>query len=117
MEIFNNPTQRIIQESVPGKQITLLHLIASPNKSLYMKLGLEESGEAIGIMTITPYEGVVIAADIATKSAPVEIGFLDRFGGSLLFVGDVSSVEASLSAIRNYFQSKLMYNCVEVTRT
>ncbi len=113
MEILN----RIIQESVPGKQITLLHVIASPHKSLYMKLGLEESGEAIGIMTITPYEGVIIAADIATKAAQVDIGFLDRFGGSLLFVGDIASVEAALVSIKEYFSSKLSYNCVELTRT
>ncbi len=112
-----NATSRVIQESVPGKQITLMHIIASPNKSLYMKLGLEESGEAIGIMTITPYESVIIAADIATKSASVEIGFLDRFGGSLLFVGDVASVEASFVAINKYFRTVLMYNCVEITRT
>ncbi len=117
MENFNCASSRIIQESVPGKQITLLHIIASPDKSLYMKLGLEESGEAIGIMTITPYEGVIIAADIATKSAAIEIGFLDRFGGSLLFVGDVASVDAALVAIQTYFKNKLMYNCVDITRT
>ena len=66
--------QRIIQEYVPGKQITLAHLIASPDHSLYQKLGLESTG-AIGIMTITPSEGAIIAADIATKAAGVEIGF------------------------------------------
>lgn len=109
--------ERIIQETVPGKQITLLHVIASPHKSIYLKLGLEESKEAIGIMTITPSEGVIIAADIATKASAVDIGFLDRFGGSLLFVGDVASVEAALNAIHDYFQSVLKYNCVAITRS
>ena len=32
--------QRIVQELVPGKQITLAHIIASPDKILYEKLGL-----------------------------------------------------------------------------
>ena len=32
--------QRIIQELVPGKQITLAHIIASPDPVLYAKLGL-----------------------------------------------------------------------------
>ena len=32
---------RIIQESVPGKQITLAHIIANPDKTLYRKLGLD----------------------------------------------------------------------------
>ena len=90
--------QRIIQEYVPGKQITLAHLIASPDDSLYQKLGLETQG-AIGIMTITPSEGAIIAADIATKAAGVDIGFLDRFSGSLVITGDVASVEAALKQV------------------
>ena len=32
---------RIIQELVPGKQITLAHIIANPDKILYRKLGLD----------------------------------------------------------------------------
>ena len=31
--------QRIIQEFVPGKQVTLAHLIANPEPDLYKKLG------------------------------------------------------------------------------
>ena len=32
--------QRIVQEYVPGKQITLAHVIANPVDDLYRKLGL-----------------------------------------------------------------------------
>jgi ethanolamine utilization protein EutS len=32
-------TERMIQEYVPGKQVTLAHLIANPGKDLYKKLG------------------------------------------------------------------------------
>ena len=32
---------RIVQELVPGKQITLAHVIANPDKILYKKLGLD----------------------------------------------------------------------------
>ena len=53
--------QRIIQEYVPGKQVTLMHLIASPMPSLYMKLGLVDAEGAIGIFTITPTEAAMIA--------------------------------------------------------
>ncbi|QJB57061.1 BMC domain-containing protein [Pseudodesulfovibrio sp. zrk46] len=110
--------QRIIQEYVPGKQVTLAHLIASPQRDIYLKLGLDnETTGAIGIMTITPSEGVIIAADVATKAASVEIGFLDRFGGSLLFTGDVASVEASLRAALEYFEDVLKYTSVELTRS
>ena len=114
----NEQKQRVIQEYVPGKQVTLAHLIASPHESIYMKLGLDdETGDAIGILTITPPEGVIIAADIATKSASVEIGFLDRFGGSLVLVGDVASVESALKGVLEYFEEVLRYDSVEMTRS
>ena len=32
--------QRIIQEYVPGKQVTLAHIIANPDEDIYKKLGL-----------------------------------------------------------------------------
>ncbi|WP_163336010.1 BMC domain-containing protein [Desulfopila sp. IMCC35008] len=110
--------QRIIQEYVPGKQVTLAHVIANPDRSIYLKLGLDdESAGAIGILTITPYEGVIIAADVATKAANVEIGFLDRFGGSLLLVGDVASVESSIREVLNFFKKILHYSTAEMTRS
>ena len=61
--------QRIVQELVPGKQITLAHIIANPDGELYEKLGLdprvELSRAAIGIMTVSPSETAIIMADIA----------------------------------------------------
>ena len=80
--------QRMIQEYVPGKQVTLLHVIASPHKDIYKSLGLDDEGcNSIGILTITPGEAVIVAADIATKAADVSLGFLDRFGGALVITG------------------------------
>jgi ethanolamine utilization protein EutS len=118
IETHNEHKQRIIQEYVPGKQVTLAHVIANPQRSIYLKLGLDnESAGAIGILTITPYEGVIIAADVATKAASVEIGFLDRFGGSLLLVGDVASVEASVREVLNFFENVLHYSVAEMTRS
>ena len=85
---------RVIQEYVPGKQVTLAHLIAHPNKELCKKVGLNsEVTKAIGILTLTPGETAIIAGDVATKAGNVEIGFLDRFTGTLVINGDVSSVE------------------------
>nr|WP_276038035.1 BMC domain-containing protein [Desulfovibrio mangrovi] len=116
--LADEPKQRVIQEYVPGKQITLAHVIASPQKSIYLKLGLDnETCDAIGLLTITPSEGVIIAADIATKAAGVDIGFLDRFGGSLLITGDVGSVEAALRGVLDYFDGVLHYASVPMTRS
>ena len=91
--------ERIIQEFVPGKQVTLAHVIANPDKNLYGKLGLIDATGAIGIMTITPSEGAMIAADVATKAADVKVGFVDRFNGSLVITGDVSAVEVALREV------------------
>lgn len=108
--------QRIIQEFVPGKQITLAHVIAQPIPDIYSRLGLEESG-AIGIVTLTPGETSIIAADIATKSAAVSIGFLDRFTGSLVITGDVASVETALQEINQVLNFMLGYTPCSITKT
>lgn len=113
--------QRIIQEFVPGKQITLAHLIANPVTSLSKKMGLQpaskDGAKAIGIMTITPSEAAIIAADVATKSADVEIGFIDRFSGSLLITGDVAAVESALSGVIDLLSGKMNYTPTDITRS
>ncbi|MDU5144091.1 MAG: BMC domain-containing protein [Paenibacillus dendritiformis] len=107
---------RMIQESVPGKQVTLAHMIASPVPDMYARLGIDEAG-AIGILTLSPGETSIIAADIATKAADVEIGFLDRFTGSVLLTGDIASVETALRAIIETFCNRLGFATAEITRT
>lgn len=58
--------ERIIQEFVPGKQVTLAHLIAHPGEELAKKIGVPDAG-AIGIMTLTPGETAMIAGDLARR--------------------------------------------------
>lgn len=112
---------RIIQELVPGKQITLAHVIANPDKILYRKLGLDPavdySKSAIGILTVSPSETAIIAADIALKSSGAELGFVDRFSGTVIVTGTVSEVEASMEAITDYAQNKLGFSVCELTKT
>lgn len=108
--------QRVIQEYVPGKQVTLAHVIANPDPVLYTKLGIQEAG-AIGILTLTPTETSIIAADIATKAADVELGFLDRFTGSLVLVGEVAAVEMAMEAINQYLSEKLRFTPALLTRS
>ena len=113
--------QRIIQELVPGKQISLAHIIANPDKVMYTKLGLDPtvdySKSAIGIMTVSPAEAAIIMGDIAMKASAVEIGFVDRFSGSLIVTGTVSEVDASTKAVLDYFQITLHFTVCPVTRT
>ncbi|MEZ0575148.1 BMC domain-containing protein [Halodesulfovibrio aestuarii] len=108
--------QRIIQESVPGKQVTIAHVIAAPDPDIYERLGVQAHG-ALGILTLSPYEVSIIAADIATKAASVEIGFIDRFTGSLVLCGDVQSVETALQFVLENLSSNLGFSVSPLTRS
>ncbi len=112
---------RIIQEYVPGCQVTLAHIIASPDKILYQKLGLDPKIDyeraAIGITTVTPSETAIIMADIAMKSSGITLGFVDRFSGSLIFTGTVSEVEAGMQALVDYVRDQLDYTVCPITKT
>ncbi len=112
---------RIIQELVPGKQITLAHIIAAPDKIVYQKLGLnpdiDYNRAAIGILTVSPAETAVIAADIALKTSNVELGFVDRFSGTLIITGMVSDVMAAIEASVAYIRDTLGFSVCEVTKT
>lgn len=113
--------QRIIQELVPGKQITLAHIIANPDRILYKKLGLDPavdySKSAIGIITMSPSETAIIAGDIAIKASGAELGFVDRFSGTLIVTGTVSEVEASVKAVTDYCLETLRFTVCDITRT
>lgn len=113
---MNEEKKRFIQEFVPGKQVTLSHLIANPDKDMFDKLGIEEAG-ALGIMTLTPSETVIIAGDLATKAANVQIGFLDRFTGSLVIVGSVSEVDAAMMEINRFLSEVLSYTPSIITKS
>lgn len=115
-DFLNKNIQRVIQESVPGKQITIAHIIASPMPDIYERLGIDDKG-AIGILTLSPFETAIIAADIATKVADVEIGFLDRFTGSVVINGDIQSVETALSAVNDALKNMLGFTVAPITRT
>ena len=110
--------QRVIQEYVPGKQVTLAHIIANPDEDIYKKLGIiVEKKNAIGILTITPSEAAIIAADVATKTSDVELGFIDRFSGSVVLTGDVSSIESALKEVLKVLGDMLNFSSTIITRT
>lgn len=114
MEVVN----RTIQEYVPGKQVTLAHIIANPDIEMYKKIGLNtEYKQSVGILTITPSEATIIAADIATKSGDITIGFIDRFSGSLVIVGDVSAIESAIYEILNVLNNLLGFSSCQITKT
>jgi len=120
-ELSYQDKMRIVQELVPGKQITIAHVIANPDEILYRKLGLDPAVEysktAIGIVTMSPAETAIIAGDIAIKSSAAELGFVDRFSGTLIVTGTISDVEASLSALVDYCRDTLGFTVCPITKT
>ena len=111
---------RIIQETVPGKQITMAHIIASPDPIIYQKLGLDPRMDynhaAIGVLTQTPSETAIITADLAIKASGVDIGFIDRFSGTLIITGTISDVNAAFERILDYTSRELGFDTCRITR-
>ena len=111
---------RIIQELVPGKQITLAHVIGGPRPIVYKKLGLnpdvDYGNSAIGILNMSPPESAVIASDISIKTGDVYLGFVDRFSGTLIITGLLSEVNSAVNENLRYFRDDLGYSCCEITR-
>ena len=110
--------QRVVQESVPGKQITLAHIIANIDDNVFKKLGLVcDEKNSLGILTITPSEASIIAADICLKFGKLKLGFVDRFCGSVVVIGDISSIEAALKEVITVLSKTLGFSTTSITTT
>ena len=114
---------RIISPLVSGKEITLAHVIGTSDYSIYKNLGLDigfhagddPTGRSIGLLHITPAESVVIAADIAVKSGDIDIGFMDRFTGSLIITGARAEVDEAIADNVRYFYEELGYTVCPIS--
>lgn len=112
---------RIVQELVPGKQISLAHIIAAPDPLLVEKLSFpresERSKTAIGILTMSPAETSIIGADLAVKASGVTLQNVDYSSGTLVFTGTVSEVESAMNAVVEYANRTLAFSVCDITRT
>lgn len=114
---------RLVRVKVPAKEISLAHLIGVSEPRIYQNLGLsigthageDHTGQSIGLIHVTPAEATVIAADIATKSGVVELGFLDRFSGSVIILGSRSDVRSALEGVLEFFSYKLKFVVCDIT--
>ncbi|MGO3110955.1 MAG: BMC domain-containing protein [Latilactobacillus curvatus] len=114
---MTNQLKRVIQESVPGKQITLSHIIANPETAILESIGIERRQISLGIMTITPPEAAAIVSDVATKAGAVNIEFIDRFSGSLVLSGAVDGIESAIIAGCGFLRDQLGFTIPEITRS
>ena len=68
-------------------------------------------------MKFTPWESSFVAADIATDTAAVRIGFVDRFVGCLVITGLNTNVMMAMEGVRNYFRDKLSFAVCDITKS
>ena len=109
--------KRIIQEFVPGKQVTLAHVIANPTEDLYLKLGLIDASGAIGIFTITPSEAAMIARRCGHQVGQRVhrlCGPLQRLVGHH---GDVAAVQSALTEVMNTLCGMMGFASAPITKT
>lgn len=116
---------RMTRVRVPGKEVCMAHVICPSDESIYQNLGLHigvhegenHRGEAIGMIRFTPWEAVVVAADIAMKSADVQIGFMDRFCGSLILLGGLSQVQTAVEEVVRFFGEELGFDTCQIHKS
>lgn len=109
---------RIIQEFVPGKQVTLAHIIANADPQLFPKIGLmDKSAGSVAVLTLTPGEAAIIGGDIATKASAVQLAYVDRFSGSLLLVGQLADIDTAVHSVVQTLESVLGFTPCAITRT
>ena len=102
---------RMTRLRVPAKEVCLAHVLNPSEERIYHNLALhigvhegeDHTGEAIGLIRFTPWEAVVVAADVAIKSADVQICFMDRFCGSLIVSGNLTEVQTAVESVVEYF--------------
>lgn len=115
---------RMTRLRIPGKEVCLAHVISASRPEVYQNLGLhigvhegeDHAGESIGLIRFTPWEAVVVAADVAMKSADVQLGFMDRFCGSLIITGGLSEVETAVEEVVRFFKEELGFQTCAVHR-
>ena len=115
---------RITRLRVPGKEVCLAHIISASQPCVFQNLGLhigvhegeDHTGESIGLIRFTPWEAVVVAADVAMKSADVQIGFMDRFCGSLILTGGLSEVQTAVEEVVRFFKEVLDFQTCNIHR-
>ena len=116
---------RMTRVRVPGKEVCLAHVINPSQACIYQNLGIhigvhegeDHTGEAVGMMRFTPWESVVVAADVAVKSAQVEVGFMDRFCGSLIITGGLSQVQTAVEEVVRFFGEVLDFRTCEIHKS
>lgn len=116
---------RMTRVRVPGKEVCLAHVITPSDPCIYQNLALhigvhegeDHTGEALGLIRFTPWEAVVVATDVALKSADIQVCFMDRFCGTLIISGRLSDVQTSVESVVKFFGEELGFSVCKVHKS
>ena len=73
--------------------------------------------ESLGIIETFSAASAIKAADTAVKSANVEVGFMDRFCGSLILTGGLAEVQTAVESVVKFFDEVLGFKTCEIHRS
>ena len=116
---------RMTRVRVPGKEICLAHIINPSDPCIYQNLALhigvhegeDHTGETLGLIRFTPWEAVVVGADVAMKSANVQVCFMDRFCGSLIISGKLADVQSAVESVVEFFEQELGFTVCKIHKS
>ena len=116
---------RMTRVRVPRKEVCLAHIITPSDPCIYQNLALhigvhegeDHTGEALGLIRFTPWEAVVVATDVALKSADIQVCFMDRFCGTLIISGRLSDVQTSVESVVKFFGEELGFSVCTVHKS
>ena len=116
---------RMTRVRVPGKEVGMAHIINPTDTCIYQNLALhigvhegeDHTGETLGLIRFTPWESVVVAADIASKSADIQVCFMDRFCGALIISGKLADVQAAVESVVQFFGEELGFAVCKIHKS
>ena len=116
---------RMTRVRVPGKEVCMAHIINPTDTCIYQNLALhigvhegeDYTGETLGLIRFTPWESVVVAADIASKSADIQVCFMDRFCGALIISGKLADVQAAVESVVQFFGEELGFAVCKIHKS
>ena len=105
---------RLTRVRVPGKELSFAHVFTPSDRSIYENLALH-----IGVHEGEDHRGdaIVVAADVAVKAAHVEVGFMDRFCGTLILTGGFTEVMTAVEEVVRFFHETLKFNVCKIHRS
>jgi len=116
---------RMTRVRIPGKEVCMAHVLNPTDERIYQNLALhigvhegeDHTGESLGLIHFTPWEAVVVAADVAMKSADIQLCFMDRFCGSLVVSGKLADVQTAVESVVKFFDEELGFATCKVHKS